>query len=314
MKNSIPTFIMLVGLPGSGKSYFANKLKKLDNFVICSSDELRKELFGSYDVQDRNNQLFYELHNRIKQNLKDGKNVIYDATNISKKKRKSFLTNELKSICCVKKCICIMTPYEDCIYQNSIREKSVPNEVIKKMYSNWSPPNYNEGWDDIEIEFHYVNTAPRDFSFFQFFYGKVNACSIDHDNPHHTDTIGNHCVRAYRYILNNYPNSTNLAIAALLHDIGKPFTKSRIKFNGDIDSISHYYNHQNCGAYDSMFYLKFDNYSNDSMIYISNLIYEHMRPFSAWQTAQSKEKDMLKFDKEFFNDLEKLHNADISSH
>lgn len=46
-----PIFIMLVGLPGSGKSTYAELLKKQYNAIICSSDEARKKITG-----DENNQ------------------------------------------------------------------------------------------------------------------------------------------------------------------------------------------------------------------------------------------------------------------
>ena len=45
-----PTFIMMVGLPYSGKSYYAEKLSKEYGAVIHSSDAIRAEILG--DVQD----------------------------------------------------------------------------------------------------------------------------------------------------------------------------------------------------------------------------------------------------------------------
>lgn len=82
-------FIMMIGLPASGKSYKAETLSKLYNAHIHSSDKLRLELFGDENIQDKNNELFAELHRRIKKDLSVGKSVIYDATNISYKRRMS---------------------------------------------------------------------------------------------------------------------------------------------------------------------------------------------------------------------------------
>lgn len=48
-----PTFIMMVGLPYSGKSYYAEKLSKEYGAVVHSSDAIRAEILG--DVQDQNN-------------------------------------------------------------------------------------------------------------------------------------------------------------------------------------------------------------------------------------------------------------------
>ena len=74
-----PILSMLVGLPGSGKSTYSKTQK---DFVIHSSDALREELYGDENCQDNNTDLFAILHSRIKTDLIDGKNVIYDATNI----------------------------------------------------------------------------------------------------------------------------------------------------------------------------------------------------------------------------------------
>ena len=78
---------MLVGLPGSGKSTISNEL----NGEVFSSDALRKELWGDENTQGDNTLLFNELHKRIEKGLKEGKNCIYDATNINAKKRIQFL-------------------------------------------------------------------------------------------------------------------------------------------------------------------------------------------------------------------------------
>ena len=45
-----PTFLMLIGLPASGKSYKAQELSKEYNATIYGSDALREEMFG--DVND----------------------------------------------------------------------------------------------------------------------------------------------------------------------------------------------------------------------------------------------------------------------
>ena len=73
-------FIMLAGLPGSGKSTYAEELVRKEGFVVHSSDKIREEL-GDVNDQSKNEQVFTILHKRIKEDLRSGKNVIYDATN-----------------------------------------------------------------------------------------------------------------------------------------------------------------------------------------------------------------------------------------
>ena len=98
-------FIMLVGLPGSGKSTYAEKMRE-NGFHIHSSDSIREELTGDATSQDKNTDVFNELHKRIKDDLKNGISCVYDATNISMKRRKSFL-EELEKYDCKKYAYCL---------------------------------------------------------------------------------------------------------------------------------------------------------------------------------------------------------------
>ena len=102
---------MLCGLPGSGKSTYAKELADLTGAVICSSDAIRAELFGDINSQTNNDAVFSELHKRVKENLRKNVNVIYDATNISSKRRRAFL-RELKNIPCIKECIIMAVPFD----------------------------------------------------------------------------------------------------------------------------------------------------------------------------------------------------------
>ena len=96
-----PIFIMMVGLPGSGKSTHAEELSKRLDAVIHSSDALREELTGDINNQNNNELVFQTLHKRIKEDLINGKNCIYDACQVKRKDRMSFL-QQLNKIPCRK--------------------------------------------------------------------------------------------------------------------------------------------------------------------------------------------------------------------
>lgn len=87
---------------------------------------------------------------RIKENLKQNKNVIMDSTNISYKRRKVLL-NQLKKYDCYKECYYISTLYEKCLKWNKNRDRKVPENVISKMRRTIFTPQYYEGWDKIYI-------------------------------------------------------------------------------------------------------------------------------------------------------------------
>ncbi len=83
-----PAFVVVSGLPGTGKSYFCAKLSGRLPFVILESDALRKTLFSppSYSPQESAH-LFRALHLLIERLLKRGIPLILDATNLSERDR-----------------------------------------------------------------------------------------------------------------------------------------------------------------------------------------------------------------------------------
>lgn len=297
-------FIMLVGLPASGKSTIGEKLSKEFNAVIHSSDNLREELYGNINEVSKNNELFTELHKRIKQDLLNNKNVIYDTTNISYKKRKSFIEN-LNNIPCQKVCYLIATPYEKCLEQNQLRERIVPEYIIERMYKSIYIPQYYEGWDEINI----VWNINHEFDTHVLFNGENGLNKINQDNPNHTLTIGNHCLKCIglcEEILDDF----ELNMAALYHDIGKRFTKQFKNGKGEETDIAHYYQHHLVSAYDSLFYLKC--LETESILNITNYIQWHMHPFFI-KSEKTKDKFIRLVGQEFYNKLMILHEADKNS-
>ena len=65
----VPKFIMMVGLPASGKSTYALELADTYNANIHASDSISEELSGDINNQDINDIVFKTLHNRIKKDL-----------------------------------------------------------------------------------------------------------------------------------------------------------------------------------------------------------------------------------------------------
>lgn len=318
-----PSFIMMVGLPGSGKSTYAKTLT-LDGkpYIIHSSDKLREELYGDAAIQGDNNKLFAELHKRIKEDLQRGENVVYDATNIKKKNRIAFL-RELKDIPCYKDCIVMATEYKACEYNNEHRERKVPLEVIRRMFLNYQPPHESEGFREIIYVFTYltsdnrlVETPPNDdYTLSKFF--KI-ANNFNQENSHHTFSLGKHCAETGKYIQNKRTNDFWLLMAALLHDVGKLDTKTKFNSRGVEDGEYHYYNHNCAGSYSSMFY--FNNIETVwnkpcPMSDVTNYIYYHMHPYLAWkQSERAKERDRKLLGDKMFNDIMLLHEADLAAH
>jgi len=288
--------VMLVGIPGSGKSEVARKYEK-KGYKIHSSDELRRELYLDINNQNNNVKLFEILHKRIKNDLINGENVVYDATNISYKRRKNFIES-LNKIECSKIALVIATPFNECIKRDKERERSVGNQVIDRMYKSFSMPSKMEGFNKINIL--YSNFNKEDYNIMN----KISFLrNINQFNTHHTLSIGNHCIKVRESLFD-----IKIATAGLLHDIGKQYTMSFKNSKGEYTDQAHYYSHENVSAYESMFYLK-DQFTTEDIIYICNLINFHMRPHLL-TTEKSINKLKRFLGEDFYNDLMLLHEAD----
>jgi predicted kinase len=83
-----PGFVVVSGLPGTGKTFFCRKLAEKQPFCILESDALRKALFPSPDYStDESARLFAACHSLIEWLLSNGLPVIFDATNLSERHR-----------------------------------------------------------------------------------------------------------------------------------------------------------------------------------------------------------------------------------
>jgi predicted kinase len=83
-----PGFVIVSGLPGTGKTFFCGKLTEKQPFYNLESDALRKVLFPSPDYSPaENTRLFATIHSLIEWLLNNGVPVCFDATNLSEHNR-----------------------------------------------------------------------------------------------------------------------------------------------------------------------------------------------------------------------------------
>ncbi len=314
----MPILHILVGLPASGKSTWCNKeANNIFGAVIFSSDAIRKELFGSEEEQSDPSKVFGLMLNRTCEALQSGTvfNVYYDATNLSRKRRMGLIKEVRKRVDNVIIMAHVFaTPFEICCERNNARLRHVPDEVMAKMYRSFQIPSIEEGFDSILIE----RTCDVPFGVLE---EKIsNYCHFDQNNPHHNLTVGEHCLAAEHYIKRNwhymvqdigYYLSHCVCVAALYHDIGKPFCATKVKRNGQIDDFIHYYCHENCGAYDFFSYADQRQLSQAQILTISLLINLHMVHYGD-EVYQKKIRDL--YGEKFWKALEWLWKADMSAH
>ena len=140
-------FIMLVGLPGSGKSTFAESLKE-QGYVVHSPDKIRNEL-NLHDIEDTK-KVFNILYENIFNDMEQGKDIVYDSVNLIRRRRKEFL-RLIKKYNYEKICYVFIVPLEICKERNDMRVgySKVKDSEYLKMLNCFNPVFSDEGWDKI---------------------------------------------------------------------------------------------------------------------------------------------------------------------
>ena len=241
--------------PWKWKSTYAKSL----GVPVVSSDAIREEILGDANRQDANNLVFNEVHKRIMNHLSNGESVCYDATNLSRSRRKKFLKTVPAEV--VKVAVLVATDYEICLENNKNRDRFVPEDVIFRMYKSISLPRYDEGWDIIR----YVQSQRNQMLLYRKLFETKD---FNQDNPHYSLTLYEHMVKAFEHFRATKDNPDYdipqdiracLSDAIIFHDIGKPVCKTYETYSGKVDDHAHYYNHAEVGAYILACSLSMDN-------------------------------------------------------
>ena len=136
--------IIMVGIPGSGKSSYAKKLLEANpSWEYVSRDEVRYEFVTDQaHYYDHENDVYREFCNRIDKFLLQEKTVIADATHLTIGSRKKLL-DTLKVIPDEVVMVYVDTPFEICMQRNSARQgiTRVPDKSMYSMKSRYRVPN-----------------------------------------------------------------------------------------------------------------------------------------------------------------------------
>ena len=142
--------IMMVGVPGSGKSTWIKNNKAETNIVI-SRDAIRfAKLKDDEDYFAHESEVFNEFVWQIANGLAGDKTVIADATHLNKKSR-ALVLGKVAKLADEIEAVMIDVHLETAIKRNDQREgrAKVPRGVIRRMYFQMEPPTKEEGFDKI---------------------------------------------------------------------------------------------------------------------------------------------------------------------
>jgi predicted kinase len=142
--------IMLIGVPGSGKSSLASVLlAQYPRSQLISTDAIRAQLFGSEEIQGSWLLVWHQIERQFRQAVQQSAVAIYDATNAVGSHRAEVITLARTIGFTSISGIWLDTPIQLCLEQNRRRDRTVPEEVIWQMHSCLlnAPPTLQEGLD-----------------------------------------------------------------------------------------------------------------------------------------------------------------------
>ncbi len=146
------TIHLMVGIQGSGKSTLSKKLSQELEIIISSTDEVRKQNVGIKE------ELVWPLAYEMCANeLKKGKDVIFDATSITPKVRARLINNIKEYYDSFEVgCYFFQVNPEICKQRVTLRntiegELYLPVEVIDSYHERLVKPTLDEGFKFIKV-------------------------------------------------------------------------------------------------------------------------------------------------------------------
>lgn len=142
-----PRVILAVGLPGSGKSTYFERL----GAHPISSDAIRLQLADDESDQTIHGRVFATMRYLLRQRIDLRRPVNYiDATNLTRRDRRPFIKLAQERDCDIE-AVYFDVPLEICKARNALRARMVPDHALDLMAAKMVPPSVEEGFTRVEV-------------------------------------------------------------------------------------------------------------------------------------------------------------------
>lgn len=155
---SAPFGIMMVGLPGAGKTTFIKRLRKEIDVVVVSTDDLIEEYAAAcgitYDTafyrMDRND-LEKQCRAKIKEAIANNRIVVIDQTNLSTtvRHRKLGTFRKAKYPHIAVECTSSTSKIKLRQQARSAQGKTIPPMIMQSMVASYQRPQTTEGFSRV---------------------------------------------------------------------------------------------------------------------------------------------------------------------
>lgn len=127
--------VLLVGIPGSGKTTLSKRLTER-GFVRFCADDIRQELWGDAGDQKDPETVFNVFFKKLEEALVQGVDVVIDNTNINTKHRQPILQRAITAGYEDIQLWVLDTPLNICLERNRSRARAVPDDIVTNMYNS----------------------------------------------------------------------------------------------------------------------------------------------------------------------------------
>jgi predicted kinase len=139
--------VLAIGMPGSGKTTWFGRR----GITPLSSDLLRNILFDDVEEQRYQGLVFSTLRSLLRARLIAKMPMNYvDATNLSIHERRQWI-KMAKSFGYEVQAVFFDVPLDVCLERNRQRDRSVSEDIMRKMAEKLKPPVFEEGFEKITV-------------------------------------------------------------------------------------------------------------------------------------------------------------------